>query len=83
MKYNLGSSESVVNYASWYFYTRYPSNYGKYDNRVHQVLAPGSRSGSSDLSERIGVARRNLETQFGGSSLIPGTPLSGIYNLLY
>jgi hypothetical protein len=45
-----------------------------------QLLHHGGRSGSSaaDLSERIGVARRNLETQFGGSSLIPGTPLSGL-----
>ncbi len=53
--------------------------YALFFQPVHHV---GRSSGSAaDLSERIGVARRNLETQFGGSSLVPpGTPLSGIVN---
>ena len=69
-------------------YEVYVLNIGEYDERVFlgeeavtEIGTPTKlnvgTSKESDLSEKIGVARRNLEEELSGASLIPSTPLSG------
>jgi len=69
-------------------YEVYVLNIGEYDERVFLGEEATTEIGTptkvnvgtpkdSELAEKIGVARRNLEMEFSGESLIPSTPLSG------
>nr|ALB00261.1 retinoblastoma protein [Tigriopus japonicus] len=73
-------------------YEAYILSIGEYDERVflgedanEEIGTPSKFSGHnvvdvSDVGEKL-VARRNLNTQFEGSNLIPTTPLSGKHYL--
>jgi len=72
-------------------YEAYVLSIGEYDERVFlgeeateeigtpTKIVPANQT--NELCEKIGVARKNLSTQFDGTALIPCTPLSGRHYL--
>ena len=69
-------------------YEVYVLNIGEYDERVFlgeeaikeigtPTKAKVGTPKDSELADKIGVAKRNLEGEFGRTNLIPSTPLSG------
>lgn len=73
-------------------YEAYVLSIGEYDERVflgeeatEEIGTPTkivpANNQTNELCEKIGVARKNLSTQFDGTALIPCTPLSGRHYL--